>query len=138
MYILKLKFHFILEYFNFKLSTCWSDEFGVKSKGFSKIRQIRLFRQGIAENLEYLAGRLTGHFEKPLISSSSKYIGSARTCACNFSIYCYALVHMYVHSYLTSAFVKTWECYKFPMSQYFYCNDNQHTCTCVHAILMYE
>ena len=39
------------------LSTCWaqSDVFGVKSKGFSKIRQIRLFRQGISENREYFA-----------------------------------------------------------------------------------
>ena len=45
---------FILEYFNFKLNTCWaqSDVFGVNSKGFSKIRQIRLFRQGISENLD--------------------------------------------------------------------------------------
>ena len=44
------KFDFILEHF--KLSTCWnqSDVFGVKSNGFSKIRQIRLFRQGISEN----------------------------------------------------------------------------------------
>ena len=52
--VLKLKFskiNVILEYFNFKLSTCWtqSDVCGVKSKGFSKIRQIRLFRQGISE-----------------------------------------------------------------------------------------
>ena len=41
------KFYFILEYFNFKLSTCWaqSNVFGVKTKGFDKIRQIRLFRQ---------------------------------------------------------------------------------------------
>ena len=47
------KFHFILEYFNFKLSICWAqfDVFGVKSKGFGKIGQIRLFRQGILENL---------------------------------------------------------------------------------------
>ena len=49
-----LKFYFILEYFNFKLSTCWSQSnvFGVKSKDFSKIRKIWLFRQGISENLE--------------------------------------------------------------------------------------
>ena len=48
------KYYFILEYFQFKLSICWaqSDVFGVKSKGFSNIRQIRLFRQGISENLE--------------------------------------------------------------------------------------
>ena len=41
------KFYLILEYF--KLGTFWaqSDVFGVKSKGFSNIRQIRLFRQGI-------------------------------------------------------------------------------------------
>ena len=47
------KFYFILEYFNFKLTTFWaqSNVFGVKSKCFSKIRQIRLFRQGISENL---------------------------------------------------------------------------------------
>ena len=46
---------FIWENFNFKLSTYWaqSDVFGVKSKGFNKIRQIRLFRQRISENLEY-------------------------------------------------------------------------------------
>ena len=31
-----------------------SDVFGVKSKGFSKIRQIRLFRQEILENLDCL------------------------------------------------------------------------------------
>ena len=38
-----LKFYSILVYF--KLSTYWaqSDVFDVKSKGFSKIRQIRLF-----------------------------------------------------------------------------------------------
>ena len=49
------KIDFILDYFKFKLGTCWaqSDVFGAKSKGFSKIRQIRLFRQGISENLDY-------------------------------------------------------------------------------------
>ena len=37
-------FTFYLEYVKFKLSTYWaeSDVFDVKSKGFSKIRQIRL------------------------------------------------------------------------------------------------
>ena len=46
------KFYFILEYFN--LRTCWaqSDVFGVKSDGFSKIRQIRLLR--LKENKETL------------------------------------------------------------------------------------
>ena len=48
------KFYFILEYFDFKLSTCsgQSDVFGIESKSFSTIRQIRLFRQGISENLD--------------------------------------------------------------------------------------
>ena len=48
------RFYFILEYLNYKFNACWvqSDVFGVKSKGFNKIRQIRLFRQGISENLE--------------------------------------------------------------------------------------
>ena len=52
---LKFQNFFTLEYF--KLSTCWaqSDVFDVKSKDFSKIRQIRLFRQGISENLECTA-----------------------------------------------------------------------------------
>ena len=46
------RFDFVLEYF--RLRTCWvqSDVFGVKSKCFSKIGQIRIFRQGISENLE--------------------------------------------------------------------------------------
>ena len=55
MYEIKIfKFYFILEYLNFKLSICWtqSDVFGVKSMRFSKIRQIRLFRYGISENLD--------------------------------------------------------------------------------------
>ena len=36
------------------LCICWaqSDVFGVKSKDFRKIRQIRLFMQGISENLD--------------------------------------------------------------------------------------
>ena len=47
------KFYFILEFF--KWSTCWaqSDVFGVKSNGVCKIRQIKLLRQGILENLEW-------------------------------------------------------------------------------------
>ena len=50
-----LKFYFILEYF--KLNTSWvqSDVFSLTSKGFSKIRQIRLFSQGISENLDYVS-----------------------------------------------------------------------------------
>ena len=54
--VLKLNFSnfiFILEYFIFNLSTCWVQS-GVKSKGFSKIKQIRLFRPAISENLECL------------------------------------------------------------------------------------
>ena len=50
------KIYFIWEYINFKLdlSTRWAqfDVFGVENKGFSKIRHIRLFGQGISENLE--------------------------------------------------------------------------------------
>ena len=64
------KFYFILEYFNSKLSTCWaqSNVFGVKNKGSSKIRQIRLFRKGISENLEYLNKCQCSCFKKnPLI-----------------------------------------------------------------------
>ena len=42
------KFYVILEYFKL------SDVFGVKSKGFNKIREISLFMQGILENLDWI------------------------------------------------------------------------------------
>ena len=35
-----------------------SDVSGVKSKGFSKIKKIRLFRQGISENLGWLSRKI--------------------------------------------------------------------------------
>ena len=56
-----------MEHLNFKLSTlgAQSDVFGVQNTDFSKIRQIKLFRQGISVNLKSLSLKLKQNIKIP-------------------------------------------------------------------------